>query len=673
LLIFINQVIKITRSIAAPGKFYPFIQGVGKTDIQKWEELVDRVIVPDFFHTSSPAPNFSEPSGPIQVIGEKSAVEQVVAQIKQTISSLEAEEYPIRGTDIGVSQPQLLIRNNYQIIREVFAETGCAVVIPPPHVAKAYIVGPSSNVADGLSAVLRKLEAYVTVTLDLCNPFKKAPNGAKIHAIDVVRHVQKTSQDKKIESDCDVHIAYPAHETFYDLTKPCHITIIGKNKDQTAAATQAVKMVFGAYTPNRISEIEVEPLYFKHILGKDGKGPKKIASATSVELLFPQDLEDDRIALVYEGPSTDEVEISEALEKAKEEIREIVKGQVEIVKKVLDIPQELHEKVRGERGTVINALNPSSVSVQFGAPKARFGRAAPEADSGVENTITLRGPPANVITVASNIEAFLEATKGQDIPIVVAENFEYPRQYSGNLIGSKGSNINKLRDDLGVDIRLDDGNGKITGVQVCVDAARKKLNAHLRELEDKAVITIKVPQQYHGAIVGSEGSTVRRLEERYNVRINFPKKTEDDGSRQGPDEIVVRGSKKGAQGASQEITELWKYEADNNHTATITVLAKSVGYMFKNASKDIKRLRDETSARIAFPQEDGNADPESTVEIRIRGTKKDVDHAKTVLSEIAQNAENTTARTISIEKKYHKFLIGPGGMTFSPFSGIWRT
>ncbi|KAI5849828.1 hypothetical protein BZA05DRAFT_474833 [Tricharina praecox] len=657
-----ERVIKITRSITASGKLYPFIQGQDKSNIQKWEELVDKVLVPDYFHTTTPAPKLSEPSGPILVIGEKSAVEQVVAQIKEMISSLEAEDYPVRGTDINSHEPQLLKRNNYQIIREVFAETGCSVILPPPNVFKAFIVGPSSKVADGLSAILRKLEGYNTATLDLCTPFKNAPNGAKVHAIDVVRHIQKTSRDKVIEKDCDVDITYP-QETLYDLTKPCLITIIGKTKENVNTAKKAVMELFGAYTPKRISEMEVEPLYFKHILGKDGKGPKKISAATSVEILFPQDPEDDRIALVYEGPSTDEAVISEALEKAKEGIREITKGQVEIVKKVLEVPQELHDKLRGERNTIINALNPTSIFVQFGAPTARFGRPAPAADSGVENTITLRGPPGNVATMAANINAFLKDTEGQDAPAVITEQFEYPRQYSGNLIGSKGSNINKLRDDLGVEIRLDEGNGKITGVRVCVDAARKKLNAQLKELEDKAVITIKVPQQYHGVIVGSEGSTVRRLEERYNVRINFPKKSEEDGPRQAPDEIIIRGNKKGAQEASQEITELWKYEADNNHTATITVLAKSVGYMFKNASKDIKRLREETSARIIIPQEDKNSDPESTVEIRIRGTKKDVDHAKTVLSKIAQNAENTTARTISVDKKYHKSLIGPGGST----------
>ncbi|KAA8892775.1 hypothetical protein FN846DRAFT_626516 [Sphaerosporella brunnea] len=659
-----ERVIKVTRSIMAPGKFYPFIQGPDKSNIQEWEKQVDRVIVPDYYSTKTPPPNFSEPSGPIQVIGEKSAVEEVVAQIREKIITLEAANYPSRGAELGAFQPQLFSRNNAQMVKEVFNETGCAVIVPPSTVNKVYVIGPPSRIVEGMNAVFQKAEAYKIIILDLCKAFANAPRGAKAHAIDVVRHARKVAAVKRVEKDCDVSISFPG-EDLHDLKKPCYVSIVGESKEQVDTAVQRVKEILGAYTPNRFSEIEVEPLHFKHIYGKDGKGPKKIAAATSVELLFPEDPEDDRIALVYEGQSKEVAEIEEALEKAKEEIKELIKDQAQIVKKVLEITKELHEKVRGERGTIINALNPSSVSVVFGAPKARLGRSAPAADEMTENSITLRGPPANVASTAAAITQFLKDNEDRDAPEVVTEPFEYPKQFSGNLIGSKGANVNKLKEDLGVDIKLNEGSGEIRGVKICVDAARRKLNSQVKELEDKAVIPIKVPQQFHSIIIGSEGSTVRRLQERYNVRIDFPKagKSDEEGGRQAPDEIVIRGSKKGAEEARQEIQELWKYEADNSHTATISVLARSVGYMFKNASKDIKQLRDESSARIVIPQEDKEADPESIVEIKIRGKKSEVDKAKTVLTKIVKDAENTAVRTISVEKKFHRSLIGPGGQT----------
>ena len=327
----------------------------------------------------------------------------------------------------------------------------------------------------------------------------------------------------------------------------------------------------------------------------------------------------------------------------------------------------MHEKIRGEQGTVINALNPSSAFVQFGAPKAGLGRIAPKANHKAENTITLRGPPAHVAAAAANIQQFLKDNPGTENPDPVTESFDYPKQFSGNLIGAKGANINRLRDDFGVDIKLSEGSGEIKGVKVCVNAARRKLNAQVKELEDKAVISIRIPQQFHSTIIGSEGSTVRRLEERYHVRINFPRaaaKVDEDGPRQAPDEIIIRGSKKGAEEARQEICDLWHYEAENAHTAVITILAKSLRY-FKNASRDIKQLRDEFPARISVPSENPDVDPESTLEIKIRGKKDHVAHAKTILSRIVKDAENTTTRVIAVDKKYHRSLIGPGGLSLT--------
>jgi hypothetical protein len=311
------------------------------SNIQEYENLVDRVIVPDYFSTSLPPPDFSEPAAPIQVIGEKSAVEQVVARIRTQINSLEAANYRIQGVDLGGFQTLLFTRNNGGLIREVLAETGCAIVVPPLPVHKVYVVGPTSRTPEAMNAVLRKVEEYKLVALDLCKAFVTAPDGAKAHAIEVLRHARKTPEVRQIEKECDVELIYPTSDTLYDLNKPCYIFIVGKSKEYVDAATKRVKTTFGSYTPERVAHIDVDPLHHKYIIGKDGKGAKKISAQTAVELLFPEDSEDESIALIYEGDSKDSIAISEALEKTKAEIREIVKGQVEIITRVMDIPKEL--------------------------------------------------------------------------------------------------------------------------------------------------------------------------------------------------------------------------------------------------------------------------------------------------------------------------------------------
>lgn len=312
-------------------------------------------------------------------------------------------------------------------------------------------------------------------------------------------------------------------------------------------------------------------------------------------------------------------------------------------------------------------MNPSSVLVQFGAQKARPGKPAPADNPDLENRITIRGPQSNVDATIKNINAFLQSDKPEEL---IVEPFEYPSQYSGNLIGVKGANINRLRDELGVDINLKEGKGEIKGVRVTVDAAKKKLFAQIRELDDKTTVRLPVPQQFHSTIIGSGGESVRRLESRYDVRIMFPKSSKSSSdatveadtsnSKQGPNEVIIKGGKKGVEEARSEIVALLKYEEAKSHTATISVAAKAVEFMFRNASKEIKQLREDSQVRIDIPQRpDENS--EETVVIKIRGTQEEVKNAKSVLSKIAKDAEQTTVRKITIDKKYHRSLIGPGG------------
>lgn len=249
-------------------------------------------------------------------------------------------EYPVRSMDIGPSQRVLFARHDYRIARELLAETGCTLIVPPEGITKVYIVGPSSRIPEATNAISQRLADNKMIHLDICKPFPNAPSGPKAHAINVVRQVRSKSALEAIGEECDVDFIFPSPELFYHPNGSCLVSIVGKSKEYVDVAAERAKEVFSQYTPSRFAEVQVEPLHFKHIRGKDGQGAKRIAASTSVELLFSEDAEDDRIVLVYEGQSRDAAEISQALQMAKNEINELVKDQVEIVRKILEVPQE---------------------------------------------------------------------------------------------------------------------------------------------------------------------------------------------------------------------------------------------------------------------------------------------------------------------------------------------
>lgn len=655
----------MVRQIEAPGQFYPFIQG----NIFEYEFLVDKVTVPDYISSTTEPPNFSAPSGPIEVAGEKTAVETVVLQIREKLAKMEGEGYTTRGVELGPSEGNLLTFNDAQIPKEVFAETGCAV-FTTPKADRAILFGPSSDLLASMMVLYNKVMGYKIVSLDLAKALTTAPKVS--HAIDVVRYVQTTGKGELIENELDITLVFPNLEALHDLEvlhnleflhdlkEPCLIITIGKSQESVKAASKRVEDLLTAYTPNCITRFKVEPLNIKHIHGKDTLGAQRITDATSVELLFPKDPEDEEITLIYGGESKADEEIKEALEKAKAEINEVLKGHPEIVKKVLDVPQEFHEKLNGSNGAIIRALIPAGVAVQFGAPKVRAGRAASAVPAGAENTITLRGPPTSVTTTATDIRAFLAANKDRDFAETITESFLYPKLFSGNLIGAKGSNLTKLRDQYAVDIKLGEGKGEIKGVKVCVDAARRNLQAQIKELEDKAVLSIRIPKAFHSGIVGQGGATIRRLEERYSVRINIPN-ADDENTHQAPDEIIIRGRKLGAEQARQEIIELYEYEAENSHEAKLKIKASAVTFVFKNSNNDIKHICDVVGARVRLPRYDEPTDKDGNVPIIITGTKEAVAQAKATMTKIIKLAEDTTSETIYVDKRFHRTLIGTGG------------
>jgi hypothetical protein len=70
--------------------------------------------------------------------------------------------------------------------------------------------------------------------------------------------------------------------------------------------------------------------------------------------------------------------------------------------------------------------------------------------------------------------------------------------------------------------------------------------------------------QFHASLIGASGKYVTRLEERYTVKITFPR---DAGSGEGrtreplkSDEVLIKGGRKGVASAKAELLDVWHLE-----------------------------------------------------------------------------------------------------------------
>jgi hypothetical protein len=78
------------------------------------------------------------------------------------------------------------------------------------------------------------------------------------------------------------------------------------------------------------------------------------------------------------------------------------------------------------------------------------------------------------------------------------------------------------------------------------------------------------------------------------------------------------------------------------------------------------KLRADTGAQIDVPSANDAPDASGRVQIRIKGTKQQVAEAKKILTQRASEFDATVTKSIEVDKKYHKALIGGGG-TLSPY------
>ncbi|KAF8458207.1 hypothetical protein BDZ91DRAFT_666179 [Kalaharituber pfeilii] len=671
----INQIVAektahtILRITHIQGKFYPFIAGPHFKTINELQEGKDILItVPEFFYINRKE-QLNEPGDPITIKGEKVAANQARETIEKLVN--EFKEFTQLQIDIPKNCHQFIAGDRGKNIHDILEATGCTVVLPAPDIqdSSATILGPAARIGDGVNKTMSIYRSYHLLSLQIYKAHPTSPIGGEAHARALVRLWKKTHALQAPEYETMAKFLLPE-----SLKNPVSIDIVAKSEESLKAAEDKFRSLVNSYIPGTIASTNIDPLCHPTIIGWDQKGLKQIYDKYKIQVLIGEQKEyGDEVFLVWEGEDIPIAEIQQKVAEVKEllesqvkEIGDIISETVTLDAKYVTSPETFYSVLQG--GTTLRALSQGNVSFDVTQKS--------EGDGQGEVVIKIRGPSADVKASARRINNWAEESKDSDDP--GKEHtipFEYPAHLSAQLIGSKGANVNKLGDELGVNINLKDGKGEIKGVKISAEVARRRLSEQVKQFEDNTTLKIKVPPEHHRTIIGQGGKFVRRLEEKYGVRINFPKTKEDDSAETGsdtgapvnfrqlaPDEVMIKGGKKGCAEARSEIEELLKYEIEHGQVVTLSIAAKNVKGLFTTYGKEFKRIREESEAKIDVPN-DADQPPESILEIRIKGTKEAVTTAKKDLSKIVNELDQLTVQKITVDKKYHRALIGTSGAT----------
>ncbi|CAG8506684.1 4087_t:CDS:10 [Diversispora eburnea] len=666
-------------------QFYPLIAGAHNQRInQIAEETGIKIHVPPYIATVEN--NESNTKDYITLIGERDSVKTAADKIEAIYVDLKNNTRTL-SYDIPKRQHRFLIGPKGVHLHELLESTECSLELSPSS-NTIVIRGPQSKHPIALQSVLERVDI---VSLDVTLIHRSAEQPLE-HAKNILKYLVNRSKLRKIETDFNVQIIVPKG---HELENEVFLDFISKVSEDAEKAKNE--------PPNNFTIATIEPHLHRHIIGRKGQNLQRVKETYGVEIIVPDEKDENPVILiVYEGKIGEEIptdkklkdsHIKEVLEKVKVELIKAAQDASDFATQTLSIPVKFHRHIIGPKGSTLNNITggmDAPVSVKFGSYRTGAAERSANAEgkkltqAPISNDIVIiKGPTEEVERVVREINKVVEESKHAEIMNSYTIDFNFPAQYSAHIIGKGGAHVTMLKENLGVRIDIEGGRNEekkttpgenvkvtITGMKENVEEAKAKILDLIDKLQDSATECLKIPSEYHKSLIGTRGRYVKRLEEKYGVHIRFPRtrdsveESEEDVDAQKPDEVIIKGRKKGVNDAKAELMDLLDYEKDHGNSVKFTVPSKYLPHIVGRNGTRITDIKDETMTRIdigkpEFSEEDGQE--QQVVSVVIQGTKDDINNAKNKILNIVSEFEKQTTITMNIDPQYHKYLIGPGG------------
>ncbi|EZF30883.1 hypothetical protein H109_03822 [Trichophyton interdigitale MR816] len=696
--------ISLRLKTVAP-ELFPFIAGPHNQSINRLEELTKTQIRVPKYHTWGHRPPPQEPastSGPVLytpdpdqhiiIVGERQAAQEARSQIERRAQLLQ-NRITLRQLAINRGQHQFIVGDKGDSLHDFLASTGCAIVLPPPSDDTEFltITGPADSIEAGINRAMDLATSMQMANIDVSRQHPNAPCGPDVHARALTAYLQHRRVIEHLEKTHDSHIVLPL-ETASSSNAPITWEVYSRNGKNTILARSDIMNLIQALPPSKLATVPVDPYLHGYLRSR---GLPQLKEQFGVHLVVPETAgppASDRpvnLVLAYEGPeevtaqspclkrrpsSEDAVVFQKALREATEYLHKVLGDPKDVSSQSVPIPPKYHDRLRRfvAQDQASYGETHIPVSLAFAADNA--------------SNASIRGRSADVANLVAKLATFVADQERDDRERNHVTTFDFPQKFANFLIGKRGENINKLREEFDVDIKVENGKVDIKGPPAKAAAAKTRILALAKKLEDEATYVLKIAPQYHRDLIGQKGSQVNRLQERYNVRVQFPRANNnvaddvsiaDTSEAAGPtngnsnarsrapqaaDEVIIRGPKKGADSTRDEILSLYQWLVDHSHSAVVSVARDQIPSLIGQRGREMDKFRAETGAQIDIPgPETGEGEAGARVEIRLKGTKKQVDDAKKLLLARARDFDETITRTVEVDKKYHKALIGAGG------------
>ncbi|KAJ1919870.1 hypothetical protein IWQ60_007126 [Tieghemiomyces parasiticus] len=693
---------RVARLTHIPTAFFPLLAGAHNalaTRLAESHQVKVRVpfVLPlsdpidQAFGTDSDAAPPGRPEPAIVVSGEKDAVDAAVEEINELYEQLNLTTRTIMIT-IPKRQHRFLVGPKGATIQEVLEITGCSMELAPAADPSESVVirGPENRLMDALTLVMEKAGAIQVDTLDLLAMHATAD--PVTHARRVLRYLAARSKLKKLETEHSAQIFLPrAPHREADYV----VEVVTKDILNLVQARQALVELLKSLPPTHFGVCHVEPHTHGHLIGRNGANVQRLQASRGVDVVFPErDEQSAEVVLVYESnPRVDcfihdrrrhELAIAELLREVGDELVRTSREAAELVVRTVIVPTRFHRLVIGPKGTTLAQITgeDTPVTVNIGANphggKAARGRAV-ESDEAASDAIMVKGPADEVDRIVAEIERIARDAEEDERRNSHVEQLRVPQEHLPHIIGRNGVNITRLKDEHQVRVDIENKAGADTprelatvtvrGTPENARAFKAAFQAVVDRLTDSTTATVAIDRRHHPALIGSQGRLVRQLEEKHNVFLKFPRghggRTDEEGDEtsgdhraQGPNDIVVKGGRKGVEAAKRELLDLARHEEANNQSVTFTIPAHVLPHVVGRSGAHVNEIKNATGTRIDLGTASGDS---LEVPVTVRGTSKGIKEAQARIEAVANEQASQVTVHLDVAPEHHRTLIGAGG------------
>uniref|UniRef100_A0A7N6AM59 Vigilin n=1 Tax=Anabas testudineus TaxID=64144 RepID=A0A7N6AM59_ANATE len=587
LLISAEQDKRAVERLSLEKAFHPFIAGA-------YNRLVQELSQETGARISIPPPSL--PKDEIVITGEKEAVALALNRIRAIYEDKKRKTTTI-SVEVKKSQHKYIIGPKGNTLQEILEATGVSVEMPPLDSSSETIIlrGEPDKLGPALTQVYAKAKSVMVVEVT-------AP--AWLHRFIIGKKGQNIG--RITQQLPRVHIEFTDGEE--------RISLEGPTEEVEQAQVQIQEIIKDLLVRMDYTEVIIDQRFHRHLIGKNGANINRIKEQYKVSVRIPQDSERSGLVRIEGDPK--------GVQLARRELIEMVQRMENERTKDLIVEQKFHRTIIGQKGEKIKEVRDKfpEVIINFPDPSQK------------SDIVQLRGPKNEVEKCAKFLQKIIadliENSFSLSVPIF--------KQFHKNIIGKGGANIKKIREETNtkIDLPTENSNSEmiiITGKKTNCEAARERILAIQRELDDVVEDSMVVDFRHHRHFVCRRGQVLRELAEEYGgVTVSFPR-TGANSQR-----VTLKGAKDCVDAAKKRIQE---------------IIEDLVSY----ASRHL-------CCQDAPPQENGDISPEAEFAprkcdiITICGRAEKCELAKVALLALVPITED-----VEVSYELHRYIIGQKG------------